>query len=53
MVGWSAASSSTATAATAATAASGRQRADGSRPVGNNMGVATKTRESIGIHHCC
>jgi hypothetical protein len=53
MVGWSADSSSTAIAVTAATTATGRQRVDGSRPVGNNKGVAMKTSVYIGIHHCC
>jgi hypothetical protein len=53
MVGWSAASSTSATVTSAASAATGRQRADRSRPVGNNKGVATKTRANIGIHHCC
>jgi hypothetical protein len=46
MVGWSAASSTSATVTSAANAANGRQRADSSRPVGNNKGVATKIADA-------
>jgi hypothetical protein len=53
MVGWKAASSMRATVTSAASAAIGRQRVEGSRPVGNNKGVATKMRANMGIHHCC
>jgi hypothetical protein len=35
----------------APSAATGRQRADGSRPVGNSSSVNTKIRPSTGCHH--